>query len=82
MWRAQALADAGANLVPAARRSDPLEELARSIEAAGGTAVAVTCDVGDAGPSGRTGWAPPPPPAGAPGCGESGPGYGSEEDTS
>ena len=35
-------------MVLAARSTDLLEQLAREIEAAGGKALAVTCDVGDA----------------------------------
>jgi NAD(P)-dependent dehydrogenase (short-subunit alcohol dehydrogenase family) len=45
---ARALAAAGANVVLAARRTDRLEEVAGDIAAAGGTAVAVGCDVTDA----------------------------------
>lgn len=46
---AKALAGAGANVVVAARRTDRLEAVAKEIEAGGGTALAVTCDVADAG---------------------------------
>lgn len=46
---AKALAGAGANVVVAARRTDRLEAVVKEIEAQGGTAVAVTCDVADAG---------------------------------
>jgi NAD(P)-dependent dehydrogenase (short-subunit alcohol dehydrogenase family) len=42
---AEALAGAGANVVVAARRTDRIEELARSIGAAGGKALAQRCDV-------------------------------------
>ncbi|MGH9003049.1 MAG: SDR family NAD(P)-dependent oxidoreductase, partial [Acidimicrobiia bacterium] len=42
---AKALAGAGANVVVAARRTDKLEAVAKEIEAQGGTALAVTCDV-------------------------------------
>ena len=45
---AEALAGAGANVVVAARRTERLEEVADRIAKAGGTAVAVTCDVTDA----------------------------------
>ncbi|HEX2463508.1 MAG TPA: glucose 1-dehydrogenase [Thermoanaerobaculia bacterium] len=41
----EALAGAGANVVLAARRTERIEELAGSITAAGGKAVAVPCDV-------------------------------------
>lgn len=44
---AVALAQRGAKVVLAARRSDRLEELAERIERAGGKALAVRCDVGD-----------------------------------
>jgi NAD(P)-dependent dehydrogenase (short-subunit alcohol dehydrogenase family) len=44
---AEALAGAGARVVLAARRTDRLEELAGRIERAGGSAVAVTCDVAE-----------------------------------
>jgi NADP-dependent 3-hydroxy acid dehydrogenase YdfG len=45
---AEALADAGANMVLAARRTERLEELAARIMGAGGTALPATCDVTDA----------------------------------
>jgi NAD(P)-dependent dehydrogenase (short-subunit alcohol dehydrogenase family) len=45
---AKALAGAGANVVVAARRTDRLEAVAKEIEAEGGTALAVTCDVAQA----------------------------------
>jgi NAD(P)-dependent dehydrogenase (short-subunit alcohol dehydrogenase family) len=45
---AEALAEAGANVVVAARRTERLEELADRITAGGGTAVPITCDVTDA----------------------------------
>jgi NAD(P)-dependent dehydrogenase (short-subunit alcohol dehydrogenase family) len=45
---AKALAGAGASVVLAARRTDRLETVVKEIEADGGTAVAVTCDVIDA----------------------------------
>jgi NAD(P)-dependent dehydrogenase (short-subunit alcohol dehydrogenase family) len=45
---AKALAGAGANVVVAARRTDRLESVVKEIEAAGGTALAVTCDVAEA----------------------------------
>lgn len=44
---AHALAQAGARVVVAARRTDRLEIVAKEIESAGGTAQAVTCDVAD-----------------------------------
>lgn len=44
---AVALAQRGAKVVLAARRSDRLDELAERIERAGGRALAVRCDVGD-----------------------------------
>lgn len=44
---ARALAAAGANVVLAARRTDKLEEVAAGIEADGGRALVVTCDVTD-----------------------------------
>jgi NAD(P)-dependent dehydrogenase (short-subunit alcohol dehydrogenase family) len=43
----EGLADAGANVVVAARRMDRLEELAGRIEEGGGHALAVGCDVAD-----------------------------------
>jgi NADP-dependent 3-hydroxy acid dehydrogenase YdfG len=45
---AVALAQRGAKVVLAARRSDRLDELAERIERAGGKALAVRCDVGEA----------------------------------
>ena len=44
---AQTLSGAGANLVLAARSSDKLEAVSQEINSAGGTALAVTCDVSD-----------------------------------
>lgn len=44
---AQALAEAGAKVVLAARRKENLDALAQEITGAGGQALAVTCDVGD-----------------------------------
>jgi NAD(P)-dependent dehydrogenase (short-subunit alcohol dehydrogenase family) len=44
---ARALAGAGASVVVVARRAERLEALARDIVGAGGTALAVACDVGD-----------------------------------
>ena len=44
---ARELADRGASVVLVARRADVLEELARAIEAAGGSAIAMPCDVTD-----------------------------------
>jgi NAD(P)-dependent dehydrogenase (short-subunit alcohol dehydrogenase family) len=44
---AEALAAAGANVVLAARRTERLEAVAEGIAAAGGSALAVTCDVTD-----------------------------------
>jgi NAD(P)-dependent dehydrogenase (short-subunit alcohol dehydrogenase family) len=44
---AEVLAAAGAGVVLAARRTDKLEEVRRRIEQAGGTAVALACDVAD-----------------------------------
>ena len=46
---AKTLAAAGANVVIAARRLDKLNELARAIGAAGGTAIARQCDVASSG---------------------------------
>jgi len=45
---AEALAEAGANVVVAARRVSRLEEVAARITSAGGAALAVECDVTDA----------------------------------
>jgi NADP-dependent 3-hydroxy acid dehydrogenase YdfG len=44
---ASALAARGVKVALAARRIERLEELADSIQAAGGTALAIRCDVGD-----------------------------------
>jgi NAD(P)-dependent dehydrogenase (short-subunit alcohol dehydrogenase family) len=44
---AEVLAGAGANVVLAARRVEPMEALARRIEDAGGTAMVAPCDVAD-----------------------------------
>ncbi len=44
---AVALADAGANLVLCSRKKDSLEEVRREIEAGGGKALALPCDVTD-----------------------------------
>src|SRR5262245_64322895 len=44
----EALAEAGVNVVVAARRMDRLEELADRIEESGGQALAVGCDVAEA----------------------------------
>jgi NAD(P)-dependent dehydrogenase (short-subunit alcohol dehydrogenase family) len=44
---AKALAEAGANVVLAARRKENLDALAQEISAAGGQALALQCDVGD-----------------------------------
>jgi NAD(P)-dependent dehydrogenase (short-subunit alcohol dehydrogenase family) len=46
---AEVLAGAGANVVIAARRLDRLDELARTIVAAGGTAIARQCDITSSG---------------------------------
>jgi len=46
---ARALAGAGANVALVARRADRLEQLATEIESSGGKALALKCDVGDAG---------------------------------
>jgi len=46
---ARALAQAGANVALAARRADRLEQLATEIESSGGKALALKCDVGNAG---------------------------------
>jgi len=45
---AEALAEAGANVVLAARREDRLHEVAKRIEATGRRALVIRCDVGDA----------------------------------
>lgn len=44
---AHVLSEAGANVVLAARREEQLAQVAKEIEAAGRTAVALRCDVGD-----------------------------------
>ena len=44
---ARVLAGAGANVVVAARREDQLAQVAKEIEADGGTALVVRCDVGE-----------------------------------
>src|SRR5205807_1404180 len=44
---AQVLSEAGANVVLAARREDQLGQVAKEIEANGGTALALKCDIGD-----------------------------------
>jgi len=44
---AQVLCEAGANVVLAARRENELGQVAKEIEATGGTALAVRCDVAD-----------------------------------
>src|SRR5215211_6879681 len=44
---AEVLAAAGAKVAAAARRADRLAELARRIEAGGGTCLPVSCDVTD-----------------------------------
>lgn len=44
---ADALADAGSNVVLAARRTERIEDVAEAIEGRGGTAMPVTCDVSD-----------------------------------
>ena len=44
---AQVLSQAGASVVLAARRQDQLDQVAKEIEAGGGTALALRCDVGD-----------------------------------
>ena len=46
-YMAEALSDAGANLVLCARKREPLEEVRQEIEAGGGRALAVECDVTD-----------------------------------
>jgi NAD(P)-dependent dehydrogenase (short-subunit alcohol dehydrogenase family) len=46
-YMAEALADAGANLVLCSRKLEPLEEVRREIEARGGEALASPCDVTD-----------------------------------
>ncbi len=44
-YMAGALADAGANVVLCSRKMEPLEEVSREIEARGGRALALECDV-------------------------------------
>ena len=44
-YMAEALSDAGANVVLCARKREPLEEVRREIEARGGRAIALECDV-------------------------------------
>ena len=44
-YMAEALSDAGANVVLCARKKEPLEEVRREIEARGGRAIALECDV-------------------------------------
>jgi NAD(P)-dependent dehydrogenase (short-subunit alcohol dehydrogenase family) len=44
---AQVLSEAGANVVLAARREEQLGQVAKEIEANGGTALALKCDIGD-----------------------------------
>jgi len=46
-YMAEALSDAGAAVVLCSRKLEPLEELRREIEAGGGRALAVECDVTD-----------------------------------
>ncbi len=46
-YMAEALADAGANVVLCSRKREPLEEVKREIEAGGGRALALACDVTD-----------------------------------
>ncbi len=46
-YMAEALADAGAAVVLCSRKKEPLEEVQREIEAGGGRALAVECDVTD-----------------------------------
>ncbi len=46
-YMAEALADAGANVVLCSRKIEPLEEVREEIEARGGKALAVACDVTD-----------------------------------
>src|SRR5438093_8482084 len=45
---AAVLADAGANVVLAARREEQLNLVAKEIEGKGGTGLVVPCDIGDA----------------------------------
>jgi len=44
-YMAEALSDAGANLVLCSRKREPLEEVCREIEARGGKAISLECDV-------------------------------------
>ena len=44
-YMAEALSDAGANLVLCSRTVEPLEEVREEIEARGGRALALPCDV-------------------------------------
>ncbi|MGH3146522.1 MAG: SDR family oxidoreductase [Rubrobacter sp.] len=46
-YMAEALADAGASVVLCSRKLEPLEEVKREIEAGGGRALALECDVTD-----------------------------------
>ncbi len=46
-YMAEALSDAGANIVLCSRKKEPLEEVQREIEASGGKALALECDVTD-----------------------------------
>lgn len=46
-YMAEALSDAGANVVICSRKPEPLEEVKNEIEARGGSALAVACDVTD-----------------------------------
>ena len=46
-YMAEALSDAGASVVLCSRKLEPLEEVCREIEAGGGRALAVACDVTD-----------------------------------
>lgn len=46
-YMAEALSDAGANVVLCSRKIEPLEEVREEIEAGGGKALAVACDVTD-----------------------------------
>ena len=46
-YMAEALSDAGASVVLCSRKMEPLEEVRREIEAGGGRALAVECDVTD-----------------------------------
>jgi gluconate 5-dehydrogenase len=46
-YMAEALSDAGANVVLCSRKIEPLEEVREEIEARGGKALAVACDVTD-----------------------------------